>query len=125
MRDGTYGLTMYPGYLGYAYRSPILVDNVTPHGGRQFELEFVNIFYAAGVQQMAYELRVLRREASYLVAEVMHQDRSSDRTVVIEEMSPDWIKENVHRRIPQAQRMFDEAGRPIRTAFLELCSSVY
>ena len=67
-----YGLSMFPGYGDCPYHSPIRVDSIQPLGGRQFELGFFNLCYAAGVQSFRQRLQTLFRGDRHLVAQVAH-----------------------------------------------------
>ena len=112
---------MYPGYGDTPYRSPIAVLGFKPLGLRRFDLDFFNIFYASGVQHMGYRLRTLRRERTYLVAEQIERDgKLTDRVVVIERLTRDWV----HHAAPQCtqliERLFDSEGEPIPTEFERL-----
>ena len=116
-----YGWTMYPGYGDMPYRSPISVHDLRPLGLRSFDLKFFNIFYALGVQHMGYRLRTLRREETYLVAEQIERDgKLTDRVVVIERLTRDWM----HHAAPQCthlfERLFDVEGQPVTTEFERL-----
>lgn len=95
--DQWYGWQMLPGYgpagLG-AYFSPIRVERVTPRktGRGILHLEFVNALYAAGVQDFALDLRILRHERDYLVASILSGEGGpTDRTAVISTISLQWI----------------------------------
>lgn len=117
--DQIYGMTMYPGYGGGPYRTPIQVLSIQSLGQRTYELFFLNIFYAAGVQGMSYRLRTLKREADYIAAEVGPQD-VSDRMVVIERMTKGWIRDNAPELSEQLDKLFDADGRPIAQSFRSL-----
>lgn len=112
-----YGWTMYPGYFDYPYRSPIIVDEIVPRGGKTFDLKFINILYAAGVQEMTYRLRTLRRERTFHVAETIEYNGRAERVVIIEPMTRAWIEELAPTWIAQAETLFDDSGQPITDAF--------
>jgi hypothetical protein len=119
------GWTMYPGYGSYPYRSPIIVEEVVPHGGRAFDLMFINIFYAAGVQKMTYRLRTLRRERTFQIAEVVEHDGTSERVVIIEPMTRAWIEDVASAYIAQLDRLFDASDKPDPAAFGALMASTF
>lgn len=124
-RHMIFGWTMYPGYGGLPYRSPIIVEDVVLRGGRTFDLEFVNVFYAAGVQRMTYRLRTLRRERTFHVAEALEDDGPSDRVVIIEPMTRGWIESLAPHIITHADRLFDASQKPNREAFIALMASAF
>ena len=82
-RGQWYAWTMYPGYGDEPYYSPILVRDIEPLADRQFRLDFLNLAYAAGVQNMSCDLKTVKREATYLVA--VRPD--TDRTIIIEPLT--------------------------------------
>jgi hypothetical protein len=84
----------------------------------------LNILYAAGVQDMEICLRTLRQEASYIIAEELQNDCSTDRTVVIEELSPAWFCDAFPDHANQVCNFFDDKGQPIESAFLNLVADV-
>lgn len=101
-----YGWTMYPGYLGSPYHSPIRVERVTPVGSRMFDLTFFNMGYAAGVQMMNYRLRKLRREAGYMLAA---QDETH-RSVSIIPLDPMFIMVHAPQHVAELERLMEETG---------------
>ena len=118
-----YGWTMYPGYGDTPYRSPISVRGFRPLGLRRFDLDFLNIFYASGVQHMGYRLRTLRREEAYLVAEQIERDgKLTDRVVVIERLTRDWMHHAAPKCTHLFERLFDTEGEPVPTEFERLAS---
>ena len=92
---------MYPGYAGEPYRSPIYVSGVLPLGWRQFQLDFINIFYAAGVRHMVKRMRTLRRAETFILAE--EADNALERVVILERLTPVWLR----RAAPQCEEMMD------------------
>ena len=118
-----YGWTMYPGYSDEPYRSPILVYSVQPLGGRTFELNFLNILYASGVQRMSYRLRTLRREQTYLILEQISDGGPTERSVIIEELTRSWMLHAAMERGPKIDSLFNRLGEPDRTAFLSMAGS--
>lgn len=113
-----YGLTMFPGYFDCPYHSPIRIDSINARGGRQFDLQFLNLGYAAGVQNFQKRLRTLRRAKTHLVAE---ETEVQDRTYVIVRLNTEWL----HNHFPNlpSERYFDEWGRPDDQALLSLAST--
>jgi hypothetical protein len=97
-KDCWYAWQMLPGYAGpgYApYCSPIFVREVTPRktGKALLHLKFVNVLYAAGVQDFSMDLRVLKRAAHYLLAELTHDEGdAADRSVIISHIEFEWIR---------------------------------
>lgn len=100
---GWYGWTMWPGYGGTPYHSPIRVEAVTPYGlgDRQFELTFFNMGYAAGVQMMTYTLRTLRREETYILVALI----DSDRSVAIVPLDREWMSIYAPRMIARVDQV--------------------
>ena len=119
-RGQIYGWTMYPGYFGHPYRSPVLIESVEPLGQRTYKMMFLNMFYAAGVQGMGYTLRTLRRDATFIVAEEIEGGELTDRVVIIEPMNARWITDNVPQLSQQLRDLFDDYGRPIEESFRKL-----
>ena len=119
-RGQMYGWTMYPGYFGHPYRSPVLIESVEPLGQRTYKMMFLNMFYAAGVQGMGYTLRTLRRDATFIVAEEIEGGELTDRVVIIEPMNARWITDNVPQLSQELRGLFDDDGRPIEKSFRKL-----
>lgn len=119
-RGRLYGWTMYPGYGNVPYRSPIQVHAVKSLGNCELELSFLNMFYAVGVQNMSYRLRTLRRAQHYFFAEQVEDDQTTERSVVIEELSPHWLRVACPDIASQVDDVFAEDGQPIEEALLRL-----
>jgi hypothetical protein len=89
---------MIPGYLGQRcvpYSSPIWIQSVTPlkKGTARLRLSFQNVLYASGVQDFDLELRVLKRAANYLVAELDNGSSGPpDRVAVISHIEFEWLR---------------------------------
>ena len=98
-----YGLTMWPGYGDGPYHSPILVREVRVRGQRRFNLLFVNAAYAAGVQEMAYELETLVRSSRYLLAKLPEDDRS----VAIVPLNRAWFSAHMPGMEPEWKLIAD------------------
>lgn len=111
-----YGWQMLPGYGGdgnVPYFSPIRIVRATPRhtGHRILGLAFWNQFYSEGVQDTQMELRILKHESGYLVAEILSEEsHPSDRAAVISRLEFDWLRTfcpqlpSVGNCSPQAQR---------------------
>ena len=85
---------MLPGYLDVPYHSPILIGHVKPlkTGNSLFELDFFNAAYKEGVQGFNVTLHMLKRTNSYMICEYLKESASPERSVVISEISYDWLK---------------------------------
>lgn len=123
-RGQIYGWTMYPGYSGRPYRSPIRIDFIKPLGQRTYKIMFLNMFYAAGVQHMGYTLRTMRREATYIVAEQVEAGEATDRIVIIERMNARWMDQHVPKPIHSWGGLFDGNAEPVEAAFLKLMHGI-
>jgi len=102
---------MWPGYGDNPYFSPIIVRSVQPLGNRQFELDFVNVGYAAGVQQALYVMRTLKRGSNFLLAEKL-DGLDSDRAIAIEPLTKFWLDSHFVIESTKLDRMIDSAGNP-------------
>jgi hypothetical protein len=80
-----YGWIMYPGYVNRPYRSPVRIEQIDQRQEGVFELTFLNILYAAGMQRMEHLLRPLRWEKTYLIAEQLQNRKSTGRALIIEQ----------------------------------------
>lgn len=110
---------MYPGYGDAPYHSPIRVDAVLPLGHRTFDLSFLNLGYAAGVQDFKKCLRTLKRVPSHQVCE---EADNPERSVILTTLNPAWM----HTHFPglgDARRFFDETGQPKERALLSLAAT--
>ena len=93
-----YGWQMVPGYgswRNHPYFSPIRVLGVQPHkSGRSIlGVRFVNALYANGVKEFNLDLRILKREANYLVAELLYgSEGRRDRTAIISRIEMEWLE---------------------------------
>ena len=83
------------------------------------------MFYAPGVQHMGYTLRTLRREATYIIAENLEGTKPTDRTVIIEPMSAQWITDNVPQLSGDLKTLFDFNGKPVFDSFKRLMATSY
>lgn len=94
IEDRWFGWQMLPGYIHTAYFSPIFVKRILPRktGRRILRLELINAFYTEGVQDFSMDLRILKHEAGYLVAELLYGGESSDRTAVVTPINFPWLQ---------------------------------
>lgn len=104
---------MFPGYVDAPYHSPIIVRAIRPQGDRHFELDFVNIGYAAGVQRAQVSLRTLNRGVSHLAA---HRAEGLDRTYLFMAMNRAWLQMHIPH-LGNETSLFDEHSLPIPAAF--------
>jgi hypothetical protein len=72
--------------------APIWIEEVKPmqSGKGLLEVAFWDANYPAGVRDKVYRLRVLRREAGFILAE--RQDYEPKELVVISEMTGEWVR---------------------------------
>ena len=93
-----YAWQMIPGYFGMRcvpYCSPIHVTKVQPKrtGKGLLVLSFINVCYAEGVQDFEVDLKVLKRAAKYLIAEIQYGgDIDEDRCAIISQIEFEWIE---------------------------------
>lgn len=113
-RDRWYAWQMLPGYVGglgtcEPYHSPIRVKDVEPlgTGGGKLRIGIYNAFYAEGVRDIDVTLRVIVREADYLVARIVGQ---SDRTAIIHDLSTGWIEMVMPLVAQEAPPLAGDAG---------------
>ena len=94
-RNRWYSWQMLPGYTNAPYYSPIRVEHVRPlqTGSSVLELSFFNAAYASEVRNFKTTLRVLKREQTYLAAEVMESLHSpTDRLAIISKITFSWLE---------------------------------
>jgi hypothetical protein len=92
-----YAWQMIPGYVGQRnvpYSSPIFVERVAPKktGKGILTLDFVNVFYAEGVQDFSMDLRVLKHSSDYLIADLWYGPEGPDRAAIISHIEFAWIE---------------------------------
>jgi hypothetical protein len=92
-----YAWQMIPGYIGkrnVPYCSPIFVEGVAPKktGKGILTLDFMNVFYADGVQSFSVDLKVLKHSKDYLVADLLSGLEKPDRTAIISHIEFAWIE---------------------------------
>ena len=107
-RGQWYGWTMWPGYGDNAYHSPVWVREVQPLSKRRLRIDFFNLGYAEGMQDMSYTMQTLKREESYLLAAVP----DSDRCVAVEALSLNWIRSHLHDAYAQVEDLRREMLNP-------------
>jgi hypothetical protein len=96
--DGWYGWQMVPGYGGVRnvpYFSPIRVTQVTPKktGKKILTLSFINVLYAEGVQDFTLDMRILKHEPDYLIAELLYDAPGQEgRAAVVSHIEFEWIR---------------------------------
>ena len=117
-----YGWTMYPGYAGGPFLSPIQVNTVTPLRNRIYDLGFLCIGYAAGAQNMTYRLRNMRRERDFLVAEQLNDGQPTDRILVVENLTRNWMKRCLPDWPGGPDYFFDAEDQPDERAIFNLMS---
>ena len=96
--DGWFAWQMVPGYLGersVPYCSPIYVKKVQPlkTGKNLIRLDFVNVLYAQGVQDIELDMRVLKRAKDYLIGDLIYNpDEVPDRAAIISHIEFGWVE---------------------------------
>lgn len=93
-----YGWQMLPGYVTSPYEygpyaSPALIDDVKPQGtGKSFLwIRLGYVIYPMGGGPTGGNLRVLKRSASWLFADLM--DSPDERSVLISQISFGWMEQ--------------------------------
>lgn len=109
-------MSMFPGYSDAPYHSPVIVRALRLLGNRRFDLDFVNIGYAAGVQHAQITLRTLHRGSSYMAA---LREGGPDRAYIFLPMTRAWLQMHVPH-LGNQPRLFDDGGLPVRSAFEDL-----
>jgi hypothetical protein len=92
-----YGWQMIPGYVGQRnvpYCSPIFVERVTPKKTKKgiLTLDFVNVFYAEGVQNFSIDMKILKHSTDYLIADLLYGLELSDRAAIVNHIEFAWIE---------------------------------
>jgi hypothetical protein len=87
-----YGCTMYPGYAGSVYQSPILIRAVLPlkSGKGWLRLAFLNAFYAPGAREFDKRFRVLNRSQRLIALEEAAD--GSERIIIVENLTTEWLR---------------------------------
>lgn len=91
-RGSWYGMTMLPGYASVPYTTPIRVDAISPRGNRRFDLIFLNLGYAAGVQSFTSTFLTLKRAPGFLMAE---QIGMPERGYLFQSLTRGWLDKNM------------------------------
>lgn len=90
---------MIPGYFGersVPYCSPIYMESVRPlkTGRGILHIEFINVFYAEGVQGFSPNIKILKRAKDYLIGEIIYNEyEDSGRCAVISHIEFEWVKQ--------------------------------
>jgi len=93
---GWYGVSMFPGYADAPYHSPIRVNRIEQLDPHRFELDFLNLAYAAGVQQFSLEFEIVKTAPGFLASEPKGQ---LDRLYIFAKLTSSWMKAHFpHRR---------------------------
>ncbi|ETR68851.1 MAG: hypothetical protein OMM_10113 [Candidatus Magnetoglobus multicellularis str. Araruama] len=98
INDRWFAWQMIPGYIGeksVPYCSPIYLKSVKPlkTGKGLIKIDFINVFYAEGVQNFSLQLKVLKRAENYLVSEIIYNaNETSERCAVISHIEFEWVK---------------------------------
>lgn len=91
-----YGWQMLPGYgCDYSpYFSPIFVTEVKPlkSGKNVLKLEFLNAHYAQGVADFELDLKVLKKEAHYIMTELLYGNEHNNRAAIISIINDEWLE---------------------------------
>ena len=92
-----YAWEMIPGYFGernVPYFSPVYVRKVTPlkTGKNVLRIEFINVFYAEGVQLFDLKLRILIHCEHYFVAEIVKNTPGIERCATVSTIEFEWIR---------------------------------
>lgn len=97
-KDHWFAWQMIPGYVGersVPYCSPIYLTGMKAlkTGKGLINIDFINVFYAEGVQNFSLKMKVLKRAKDYLVGEIIYDDKeNSGRCAVISHIEFEWIK---------------------------------
>lgn len=78
------------------YFSPIRINRVTPMktGKGILNISFFNALYAEGVQELQIDLRILKHEENYMIADLIYDHAtSSDRAALISRIEFDWMRQ--------------------------------
>lgn len=112
---GWYGLSMFPGYSDVPYHSPVKVNELASLNDWSFSVEFLNVAYAAGVQQFDQTFAILKETSEFVACE---SDDHPDRLYLFSMLTKGWIG----ACLPELGRddLFDDNGAPIERSFLSL-----
>lgn len=113
---GWYALAMFPGYIDEPYHSPIRVDAIDLDSNTEtIRLKFLNLAYAAGVQDFEIVGRVLGSGPEWLTFAPIDMP---ERLYVIGRLTDSWMATH----FPHIDRsgLFDDCGAPVDRAFAAL-----
>jgi hypothetical protein len=113
-------MTMLPGYGTLPYTTPIRVDALSPLGNRRFELVFLNLGYAAGVQNFKSTFRTLKRGPGFLMAE---QEGMPERGYLFQNLTREWLDKNIGSGSGELYLHDDES--PNEQRLLESAATAY
>lgn len=103
--ESWYAMTMWPGYhAGEPYRSPIQVFSCVPKGERRFEMDFLNVCYAEGIQGTIKSFQTLQRGRHVLAATEVECE---DRLYVFEPLTRPWLERFFPAQSDVARRVED------------------
>lgn len=97
-KDRWFAWQMIPGYIGersVPYCSPIFITGIKPlkTGKGIFHIDFINVFYAEGVQNFSIKIKMLKRAENYLIGDLIYSDNEdSGRCAVISHIEFEWVK---------------------------------
>lgn len=113
---GWYALAMFPGYIDEPYHSPIRVDAIDLNSNTEtIQLKFLNLAYAAGVQDFEIVGRILGWGPEWLAFARLDMP---ERLYAISGLTDSWME----RHFPHIDRsgLFDDRGAPDGRAFAAL-----
>ncbi|MGI9294335.1 MAG: hypothetical protein ACR2PS_10165 [Pseudomonadales bacterium] len=96
--NGWFAWQMIPGYMGersVPYCSPIYVTKLKPlKTGKSFmRVDFINVFYAEGVQDFSLDMRILKRAKDYLIGELDYgHEKEPERAAIISHIEFGWVE---------------------------------
>lgn len=102
-----FGMTMYPGYGGAPYHSPIHLEGFQLHDDDTFCLDFFNLAYAAGVKNFSLDLEVVRGTESY---QFCIANEKPDRAYVFVPLTLKWFE--TYYPTYANRSLFDAEGNP-------------
>jgi hypothetical protein len=109
-----YAMTMIPGYQPEPYLSPIRVHHFSAGGDRTFEIQYLNLAYVAGVQEMRKRFRTLHRTSDYIAALELG---AQERLHVYQELTRGWLRSNFDQQAADPVRagvVFQQAWEAAR-----------
>jgi len=113
---GWYALAMFPGYIDEPYHSPIRVDAIDLDStAATIRLKFLNLAYAAGVQDFEIVGRILGWGPEWLTFAPIDMP---ERLYVISGLTIRWMA--THFPDIEPRGLFDSQGEPIDAGFIAL-----